>query len=289
SGPNIPLVLYRQTPPPANILDDAYTKGSHHDFSDTYPACPKPPFEILPPPDLTLHVSLGKLVSEGRTGMIFECECAIPHGNVMGFKIPPVVIKIARQSRTKDISREATAYECMTSIQGSVVPRCYGFFQARCVYFVCSCPQPTYGWRLVDFDRAERTTLSLPRAQSLIDYFDFGPVSLLILEQLGDLFKLGEPLPDGAKSDMGEACSDLAQLRILHCDLRWANMLSVLPGGLPSLASPFTGKTYGWRLIDFDRAERTTQALPATQRYYNSYLKRVLKSIPWGDPIEPWD
>ncbi|KAH7875521.1 hypothetical protein F5879DRAFT_991058 [Lentinula edodes] len=254
NGPDVPLVLYRQAPPPADILDDAYSKGSYHDFSDTYPPCPNPPFEIPPPAGLTLHVSLGKLVSEGRTGMIYECECTIPHGNEVGYKIPPVVIKIARQFRTKDISREATVYDCLTSIQGSVVPRCYGFFQAR-----------------------------------LIDYFDFGPVSLLILEQLGDLFKLGEPLPDGAKSDMEDACSDLAQLRILHCDLRWANMLSVLPGGLPSLASPFTGKIYGWRLVDFDRAERTTQALPATQRYYNSYLKRVLKSIPWGDPIEPWD
>ncbi|KAH7875520.1 hypothetical protein F5879DRAFT_247616 [Lentinula edodes] len=254
SGPNIPLVLYRQTPPPANTLDDAYTKGSHHDFSDTYPACPKPPFAIPPPAGLTLHVSLGKLVSEGRTGMIFECECAIPHGNVMGFKIPPVVIKIARQSRTKDISREATAYECMTRIQGCVVPRCYGFFQVR-----------------------------------MFEHFDFGPVSVLILEKLGDLFKLGEPLPDGAKSDMKDACSDLAHVRILHGDLRWANMLSVLPGGLPSLASPFTGKTYGWRLVDFDRAERTTLSLPRAQRYYNSYLDRVLDSIPWGNPVEPWD
>ncbi|KAJ3851909.1 hypothetical protein EV368DRAFT_42127, partial [Lentinula lateritia] len=169
--------------------------------------------------------------------------------------------------------REATAYECMTSIQGSAVPRCYGFFQVRCIYFVCLC--------------AQHVMLAL--FLSMFEHFDFGPVSVLILEKLGDLFKLGEPLPDGAKSDMKDACSDLAHIHILHGDLHWANMLSVLPGGLPSLASPFTGRTYGWRLVDFDRAERTTLSLPRAQRYYNSYLDRVLDSIPWGNPVEPWD
>lgn len=32
----------------------------------------------------------------------------------------------------------------------------------------------------------------------MFDYFDFGPVSLLVLEKLGNLFELGEPLPNGA-------------------------------------------------------------------------------------------
>ncbi|KAJ3930363.1 MAG: hypothetical protein NXY57DRAFT_1012294 [Lentinula lateritia] len=235
TGPKIPVVLYRQDPPPANILDDAYTREGDPDYTDSYPPCPSPLFEIPSPAGLTLHISLGKLISEGRTGMIYECECAIPHGNEMDYKIPPMVIKIAKQFRTKDITKEATAYECMTCIQGSVVPRCYGFFQAR------------------------------------------------------NLFELGEPLPNGAMTDMKDACSDLMNLRIIHGDLRWANMLSVLEGGLPSLPSPFTGKTYGWRLIDFDRAERTTQNLPCVQRSYDEYLNRVLESIPWGDPVEPWD
>ncbi|KAH7875526.1 uncharacterized protein C8R40DRAFT_1104453 [Lentinula edodes] len=254
TGPKIPVVLYRQDPPPANILDDAYTREGDPDYTDSYPPCPSPLSDIPSPAGLTLHISLGKLISEGRTGMIYECECAIPHGNEMGYKIPPMVIKIAKQFRTKDITKEAAAYECMTCIQGSVVPRCYGFFQAR-----------------------------------MFDYFDFGPVSLLVLEKLGDLFELGEPLPNGAMTDMKDACSDLTNLRIIHGDLRWANMLSVLEGGLPSLPSPFTGKTYGWRLIDFDRAERTTQNLPCIQRSYDEYLNRVLESIPWGDPVEPWD
>ncbi|KAJ3850205.1 hypothetical protein EV368DRAFT_45782, partial [Lentinula lateritia] len=275
-GPNVPLVLYRQAPPPADILDDAYTKESHHDFSDTYPPCPNLPFEIPRPAGLTLHVSLGKLVSEGRTGMIFECECTIPHGNEVGYKIPPIVVKIARQFHTKDISGEATVYECMKSIQGSVVPRCYGFFQARYVYFLlCS-----------------NTSISAQCLFSFWNNLGIYPNSespFQMVQSMCQRYFFTLILTINVRSDMEDACSDLAQLRILHCDLRWANMLSVLPGGPPSLASPFTGKTYGWRLVDFDRAERTTQALPATQRYYNSYLKRVLKSIPWGDPIEPWD
>ncbi|KAJ3848881.1 hypothetical protein EV368DRAFT_67889 [Lentinula lateritia] len=256
-GPKVPVVLYRQVPPPASTLDDDYTKEEKLNFYDVCPPYPDPPFELPLPAGLTLHVSLGKLLSEGRTGMIFECECTIPHGNEKGYKIPPVVIKLARQFHTKDISREATAYESITCLQGSAVPRCYGFFQAR-----------------------------------LFDYFDFGPMSLLVIEKLGGLLELGKPLPNGVESDLNDVGSDLAKLHILHSDLRWENILSVLPpseGGLPSLPSPFTGKIYGWRLVDFDLAKRTTHHITFAQGHYIGHMERVLSCIPMGIPVQPWE
>ncbi|KAJ3911541.1 hypothetical protein F5877DRAFT_55228, partial [Lentinula edodes] len=236
-----------------------------------------PPFELPPPAGLTLHVSLGKLLSEGRTGMIFECECTIPHGNKMGYKIPPVVIKIARQFHTKDISREATAYESMTCLQGSAIPRCYGFFQARLVF---------------SFESHISVNTDILCCNRLFDYFDFGPMSILIIEKLGGLLELGEPLPNGAESDLTDACSDLAHLRIHHGDLRWENILSVLvpnEGGLPGVPSPFTGKVYGWRLVDFDLATRTARDFPRAHSYYYNHLRRVLRCIPMGIAVQPWE
>ncbi|GAW04348.1 protein kinase subdomain-containing protein PKL ccin3 [Lentinula edodes] len=197
-GPKVPVVLYRQVPPPASTLDDDYTREEKLNFYDVCPPYPDPPFELPLPAGLTLHVSLGKLLSEGRTGMIFE----------------------------------------------------------------------------------------------LFDYFDFGPMSLLVIEKLGGLLELGKPLPNGAESDLNDVGSGLAKLHILHSDLRWENILFVLPpseGGLPSLPSPFTGKIYGWRLVDFDQAKRTTHHITFAQGHYIGHIERVLSCIPMGIPVQPWE
>lgn len=135
-------------------------------------------------------------------------------------------------------------------------------------------------------------------------------MSLLVIEKLGGLLELGKPLPNGAeyvfrvlfpenmfncsniRSDLNDVGSDLAKLHILHSDLRWENILSVLPpseGGLPSLPSPFTGKIYGWRLVDFDLAKRTTHHITFAQGHYIGHMERVLSCIPMGIPVQPWE
>ncbi|KAF9072119.1 hypothetical protein BDP27DRAFT_1361358 [Rhodocollybia butyracea] len=254
-SPKIPVVLQRTKPPTPDILDDIDTREQNAKFSLPYP---DPPFKLPPSGNLALHISLGKILSEGRAGIIFDCECSIPYGNDSNYRIPPLVVKLARALHSPDLTKEATAYETMLCLQGSAIPRCYGFFQAR-----------------------------------LLDYFDFGPMSILLLEKVGGRLVLGEPLPDGAESDLFDICCDFAHLRIYHDDLRWANMLSVLSpnqGGLPSLPSPFSGKTYAWRLIDFDRISRTaTESFGSVRGYYHGYLHRVIDNVPFGSIVEPWE
>jgi hypothetical protein len=130
TGPNIPVVLQRSQPPPPDTLNDIHAIADNLQFSVSYP---DPPFKLPPPGNLALHVSLGKVLSEGRAGIIFDCECSIPYGNDSKYQIPPLVVKLARGLHSPDLTKEAAAYETMLCLQGSAIPRCYGFFQARCV------------------------------------------------------------------------------------------------------------------------------------------------------------
>lgn len=72
------------------------------------------------------------------------------------------------------------------------------------------------------------------------------------MESIGDGLKLGGPLPQGVSEDMFDMYSDIGKLYLYHNDIRYSNFLSALPedqGGLPSLPSPFTGRTYSWRAL----------------------------------------
>ncbi|KAJ3927975.1 MAG: hypothetical protein NXY57DRAFT_566979 [Lentinula lateritia] len=260
-GPDIPVVLRRPTLPSleSGILDDDYAKRPENFHRvDVLEPHPNPPFELPPAGNLSLHIQLGKMISEGRTGMVFDCECSIPCGNeTLEYQIPPIVVKLATQYHSEDMTKEAIMYEGLQCLQGSVIPRCYGFFQFRST-----------------------------------DLFDFGPMSILLLEKLGGHLTLGKPLPNGAESELETLCIDLASLHIIHNDLRYANILCVLSqeqGGLPSLPSPISGRSYRWRLIDLDRAYRTAEDLGGVKTYYYSYLPRVLKNVPFGCIVEPWE
>ncbi len=59
---------------------------------------------------------------------------------------------------------------------------------------------------------------------------------------------------------MTDMYNDIGRLFLCHHDIRYSNFLSALPedqGGLPSLPSPFTGRTYSWRVVDFDLMKKT--------------------------------
>ncbi|KAJ3872490.1 hypothetical protein F5051DRAFT_480287 [Lentinula edodes] len=260
-GPDLPLVLRRQSLPSleSGILDDDFAKDPERILEvEVLKPHPDPPFKLPTPANLTLHIRLGEMISHGRTGMIFNCECSVPYGNeTLGYQIPPIVVKLAKQYHSEDLTNEAIMYEGLQCLQGSAIPRCYGFFKFRSV-----------------------------------ELFDFGPMSLLLLEKLGGLITLGKPLPDGARSDLKTLCSDLAALHIIHNDVRYNNILSVLSkeeGGLPSLPSPISGKKYQWRLVDLDCAYRSPRTLWGLNTYYNTYLSQVLDDIPFASDVEPWE
>lgn len=46
-------------------------------------------------------------------------------------RIPPLICKIAPHRRNKPIAREAWFYDEMQTLQGLIIPRCYGLFVAQ--------------------------------------------------------------------------------------------------------------------------------------------------------------
>ncbi|KAL4242369.1 hypothetical protein ABKN59_012019 [Abortiporus biennis] len=247
NGPRLPLALHRSAPPEVAFQPEPLNFSSRQ--------IPPAPQCLLPPPGkLSLHARLGTRLSQGRVGAVYDIECYI-HKNDQGFCVPPLVMKIAKPQHAGDLAKEAAMYQEMLCLQGSAIPRCYGFFKFRC-----------------------------------LKNFDFGPVCVLLLEKLGERLPLGQgpdSFPPSLVQDLRDIASDLAELGIEHDDIRWNNILSA--GTLPSLPSPFTKRTYGWRFIDFDLAVKTNKELEDVERGYQDYLDLIVNNIPFGCIVEPWE
>ena len=56
-----------------------------------------------------------------------------------------------------------------------------------------------------------------------------------------------------------------------------------------SLESPISGKTYAWRIVDFDISEKNNRTTEALFDTHLSYLERLLGGLPKGYVLEPWD
>ncbi|CAL1698791.1 unnamed protein product [Somion occarium] len=117
------------------------------------------------------------------------------------------------------------------------------------------------------------------------------PVTIIILERLGERVPLGCSLPKGFRKEIFGLYHDIAELGIDHVDIRWQNILSVgnSPSALPSLPSPFTGRTFKWRLVDFDRSYKTNRTPAFSYGYHIGILSALLDGIPYGDAMEPWE
>jgi len=92
------------------------------------------------------------------------------------------VIKVADEERVYDLANEASMYDEMESLQGVVIPRCYGWFEAELEDD--SVP-------VNDIGQATDSRSREVRQRKL---------SVLLLERVGGHLPLGEPLPDRYRS-----------------------------------------------------------------------------------------
>ena len=83
----------------------------------------------------------------------------------------------------------------------------------------------------------------------------------------------------------------LAILGIDHVDIRHANILYApeSPPGWPGLYSPFCGRSYRWRLIDFERARKTNWNPQAWSKYHRDWVSRLINGLPLGYTFEITD
>ena len=91
-----------------------------------------PPFQPPPPGNLQLSLQAGKILGCGRNRRVMEVDVldgeSSPELSTM--LLPPLAIKISRPWDEASIVKEAFFYEGMTCLQGSVVPRYYGVYEA---------------------------------------------------------------------------------------------------------------------------------------------------------------
>ncbi|KAJ4496841.1 hypothetical protein C8R41DRAFT_980080 [Lentinula lateritia] len=220
----------------------------------------RPPSALPPPGDLTLETNLSTFLGSGRTGIVYSLENAVLSDST--HFLPELVFKFARLHRCADLYREAWFYEEMECLQGVAIPRCYGLFEAEI----------PPGWML------KLIKLIILRSTR-------NKLCILVEERLGGHLSIGSPVSPELREDLNTLFEEIGHLGVLsENDIRYANILQApaCPPGLPSLVSPFTFRTHGWRMIDFEMAAKTQQTARALAIGHQEYLEYILDALEAG-------
>ena len=160
---------------------------------------------------ITVQFTLGRKLDEGGTGMVYEIiSSPIGSQGSASAEIPPLVAKIGARSKNKRIAREAWFYDELQTLQGVMVPRCYGCFEARLPDDCTFKPRderveepvvvdPEY--EIVPDEEFFRTRLlgafNEGSRELLTRLDDDRTVTILLLERLSEPFlPVGVPIPD---------------------------------------------------------------------------------------------
>ena len=191
NGANVPIELHRVIAP-LNLVPLKDQFGN--DFT------PKDPFpsrllSTLPAPgNLHAHLALGEKRGSGRSSIVHNIDI-LPTQALQG-TFPPLVLKVGRLKRRAEIGREAWFYDEMESMQGVILPRCYGWFEAELAEGQSFGPWYTSdrsssetedsnpNWR---FENSSRL-LEMSHSRNF--------VSVLLLERLGGTLPVGVPLSE---------------------------------------------------------------------------------------------
>jgi hypothetical protein len=126
-----PIQLIRVTPP---ILKAKMNEGSPKCVRRRDGPPPRQPSQLPPAGDLRLELALGKKAGSGASGLVYTVARAIVHDvspSVSAATLPPLVVKVSIGERARMLLREASVYDEMECLQGVVVPRCFGYFEAE--------------------------------------------------------------------------------------------------------------------------------------------------------------
>ena len=86
------------------------------------------------------------------------------------------------------------------------------------------------------------------------------------------------------RKELIDALEEISLLRIHVVDIRYQNTLSVLPSeaSLPSLPSPYTGKTYSCRIIDLEIAVKSTEPSDLLHRLMKVPTDAIFMNLPYN-------
>ncbi|RDB20628.1 hypothetical protein Hypma_012255 [Hypsizygus marmoreus] len=219
-----------------------------------------------PTADIHLEFTLDKHIDSGKSGIVNSTT--LSSLSSPAHAMVPFVVKFAVRKRNKNLLREAWFYDELQSLQGSTIPRCYGYFEGELPEGCTFAP-----WKTVEDLRGEKNYEELedkyfdalygafnPAYRSTLARFETAAcVTVLLLEPLGGPFlewgmKAAEL--DKAITQVRIAYRDISQLGVHHGDVRRPNILAVTKSST-SNPSPISGETYPFRIIDFEWAQKS--------------------------------
>ncbi|KAI9058670.1 hypothetical protein FKP32DRAFT_1761477 [Trametes sanguinea] len=181
--------------------------------------------------------------------------------------LPPLVAKIALERWGRSLCEEAEMYRALASLQGVIMPRCYGYYRRFVDLQTTSitpwCPHDTFPRSTFDIFRMPNSCASL---------------NILLLEKLGQPPRpdpVSRSVPSGLLEQWTDMGKVLACLGVFHDDLKQRNILSATDNPsdqpiplLPQLtrvpiSEPTEATTgeearsyppYKWRIIDWETA-----------------------------------
>jgi hypothetical protein len=209
---------------------------------------------------MCLELRLGQQMGSGRTGFVYEVT------HEMGPAVPPLVVKITVGDRVRSLLHEAAVYEEMESLQGLVVAHCYGYFElerqgdnAHALPRVVEALQEQTARRLeADRRRKEEDSDSGEWEETSLGHVADGydrdrdltqVLAVLVLERLGPSIPLTQDWADPEhpnfdeyvcrlraqeavdmfpRMDIKAMYSDLAELGIMHGDVRYCHIRQTL-------------------------------------------------------------
>lgn len=206
----LPVVLDKKTLPLDLInrcieeVDDPETVELYIDPRDI----PKRRPSTLPPsPQLQLHATVGEYLGDGQSSVVpvYALEQVTICGLRSNIDIPQLVVKIARPHRVSWEMREAWFYDEMECLQGSIVPRQFGYFEHDMGFSLDSTsssglyvksfrdyPMSTGSSNDADWLRELEPEMH-PMLEERLSRKDI--LSVTILERLGDMLPWGEEIP----------------------------------------------------------------------------------------------
>ncbi|TCD67824.1 hypothetical protein EIP91_011886 [Steccherinum ochraceum] len=211
------------------------------------------PSHLAPPGNLRLSLSLGKVLGSGAVSRVYEAT-VVPSGSssrLSDKKLPPLCVKVSRRGMASALLPEAQNYAEMATLQGHVIPRCYGLYSATIrdgVRFRL--------WEGQDEDGELRSDsgplYNLPENEGVLAP---NAVTILVMERLGEAVPRGELNTLAELPEIQAMYTDISTMGVVHGHVVRSNIVRALDEpALPVLTSPNWTKPYRYRLIDFHQS-----------------------------------
>ncbi|RPD61677.1 hypothetical protein L226DRAFT_570280 [Lentinus tigrinus ALCF2SS1-7] len=93
------------------------------------PEIPPPTQSRLPPDgDVMLELQLGDVLGQNDRNVVYAVR--VTNADSVACYVPPLVMKVARLFKGRNVSEEAGMYQDLECLQGSIIPRCFWYFCA---------------------------------------------------------------------------------------------------------------------------------------------------------------